>query len=370
MKENKPVDAQKQLLQKYLDGKCTPEESRQVLNWFYRIDPDVASAPSSDDRSKSLERSKSKIMRRLDGVPEPEQCPEKKLFDWKRFSLAAAVLVLVSFALSTYWKNNLDPDPVQLAAQIPDTTGVYKNDIMPGSSYAYLSYRGEKRAIDQKNQPYKFTDKQSAHSRYLVEVPHAGTYKLQLADGTSVWLNSSSSLDYPDDFGDQERRVKLTGEAYFEVTKDKNRPFRIEVAGSLIEVLGTSFNVNAYAAQVNTTLVEGKVKILTGNIERFLLPGEEASIGPEEIKIEQTDVSKQIAWQRGEFYFDGNNLQEILQQIARWYDVEIVNGETLKLSSSYRGSLSRDSKLSEVLNLLAYATKRKFEIDGRKVYIQ
>lgn len=368
MKENKPIDAQKQLLQKYLDGQCSPEESRQVLNWFYRIDPDVASESSAEVRSKSLENSKSKIMNQLDAVP--EQWPEKKLFDWKRFSLAAAVLLMVSFAVTTYWKNNFQLDQVHLASQIPDTTGVYKNDIMPGSSYAYLSYQGDKRAVSQKNQPYKFNNTPTGHNRYLVEVPNAGTYKLQLADGTSVWLNSSSTLDYPDEFGDQERRVKLTGEAYFEVSKDKKRPFRIEVAGSIIEVLGTSFNVNAYSTQVNTTLVEGKVKILKGNVERLLLPGEEAQIHNDEIKIEQTDVSKHIAWQRGEFYFDGNNLQEILSQIARWYDVEIMNGETLTLNSSYTGSLSRDSKLSEVLNLLAYATKKKFEIDGRKVYIK
>lgn len=365
MKENKPIDSQKQLLQKYLDGQCTPEEHRLLLNWFYSIEDDQSQETSDTERIQSLGRSKSIVMDQLDVTSDSN--PVRKMFDWKRFSVAAAVIVLVSIATLYFVKNNIQLKEVHLAAQIPDSTGTYKNDILPGSSYAYLSYKGKKSEI----KDHQLSKSNVPHSsNYFVEVPNAGTYKLELEDGTLVWLNSSSTLDYPDAFGVKERRVKLTGEAYFEVKKDKNRPFRIEVEGSTVEVLGTSFNINAYADQVNTTLVEGKVKILKGNHEHELLPGEEALIKGDEIKIQQTDVSKHIAWQRGEFYFDGNNLQDILSQIARWYDVEIINAEALTLNSSYKGSLSRELKLSEILNSLAYVTKKKFEIDGRKVIIK
>lgn len=367
MKENKPIDSQKQLLQKYLNGQCTPEEHRQLLNWFYSIEDDPSQQPSDAERIQSLGRSKSILMDQLDVFSETK--PIRKPLNWKRFSVAAAVLMIASITTLYFFKNNIQSKQVYLAAQIPDSTGLYKNDIMPGSSYAFLSYQGTKSEIKD-HQISKSKINPSHTNSYLVEVPNAGTYKLELEDGTLVWLNSSSTLDYPDAFGHDERRVKLTGEAYFEVSKDKNRPFRIEVEGSTVEVLGTSFNINAYTSQVNTTLVEGRVKILKGNQERELLPGEEASIKGDEIKIQQTDVSKHLAWQRGEFYFDGNNLQDILLQIARWYDVEIINAEALTPNSSYTGSLSRESKLSEVLNSLAYVTKKKFEIDGRKVIIK
>lgn len=101
-----------------------------------------------------------------------------------------------------------------------------------------------------------------------------------------------------------------------------------------------------------------------------MIPGEEAVIKGNEIKIAQTDPSKNTAWQRDEFYFDGNNLQDIVGQLARWYDVDFINSELLTGTSTYKGSINRDSKLSTVLNVLAFATQRKFEINGRKVIIE
>lgn len=369
MSGNKPIDPRKQLLQKYLDGQCTPEEKRQVLNWFYSNELDSSQKLLEEQRVNSLGNVKRALMENLEeGLPLDSI---KKRFNWMKYSIAAAaVLLLLSIGAIVYKNSSFRKEEFELAALVPDVSGMYKNDILPGSIHAYRSYQGNKPEL-LTDQPKKIQHQLSNHvGNYLVEVPKAGTFKLQLEDGTIVWLNSSSSLDYPEIFSKQERRVKLKGEAYFEVSSDADRPFRIDVEGTTIEVLGTSFNINAYEKQVNTTLVEGKVKILKGGQERYLLPGQEGMVVGNDIDIEATDVVKSTAWKRGEFYFDRNNLQDILAQLARWYNVEVINGESLTLNSSYTGSISRASKLSDVLNVLAYATKKKFEIDGRKVIVK
>src|SRR5690606_38930997 len=130
-----------------------------------------------------------------------------------------------------------------------------------------------------------------------------------------------TEISYPERFGSNERRVQLKGEAYFEVAKDAKRPFRIVADKTIIEVLGTTFNVNAYKNKVTTSLVEGSVKIIKDGQQKMLKPGQEAIVQDNEIKIEKVDLDKSTAWQRGEFYFEGNNLEEIFGQISRWYDV-------------------------------------------------
>ncbi|WP_293918081.1 MULTISPECIES: FecR family protein [unclassified Sphingobacterium] len=356
----------KKLLQKYLNGQCTPEEEQQVIEWFYSFGDELPSA--EQDSTDSLKRSKSVILDQIER--EEDTQTSSGFFTWKRLLVAAVMLVVMGGLLGIYWKSNYTSHAVELAAVIPDSSGQYKNDIMPGSSYAVITYPNGKRetAIDSVSDHNLHST--AENGLLTVEVPKAGKYKLTLSDGTNVWLNSSSELSYPTVFHSDQRIVKLSGEAYFDVAKDPNRPFRIELNGSVIEVLGTSFNVNAYTDEISTSLVEGKVKIISGQKETLLSPGNEALIKGGEVAVSPADIQKNTAWQRGEFYFDSDNLSEIIKEVARWYDVEIVNAESLIVNTTYKGAISREAKLSEVLNILSSATQRRFEIDGRKVIVK
>ncbi|SUJ02640.1 fec operon regulator FecR [Sphingobacterium spiritivorum] len=355
----------KKLLQKYLDGQCTPEEEQQVIEWFYSFEEEDLSVPEQAD---VLKRSKSAL---LDQIQEEDNTiVSRRFFTWKRMLIAAVVLIVMGGVLGIYWKNNSLSSTVDLAAVIPDSTGQFKNDIMPGSSYAVITYPNGKRETTADPQADHSLSSSAGIGMLSVEVPNAGKYKVILSDGTNVWLNSSSKLTYPATFDSDQRIVKLSGEAYFDVAKDANRPFRIELNGSVIEVLGTSFNVNAYTDEISTSLVEGKVKIITGQKETFLSPGNEAIIKGSDVAVTPADIQKNTAWQRGEFYFDSDNLEEIINQVARWYDVEIVNAESLTVNTTYKGAISRETKLSEVLNILSLATQRRFEIDGRRVIVK
>jgi ferric-dicitrate binding protein FerR (iron transport regulator) len=206
-----------------------------------------------------------------------------------------------------------------------------------------------------------------------VSTPKGGQYQLTLSDGSKVWMNAASSIRFPVVFSANERRVELTGEAYFEIAKDATRPFRINVAGKQeVEVLGTHFNVNAYydESEIRTTLLEGKIKV-SGLLKTVILaPGQQAKLesNGNPIVIANVDLEEVIAWKAGNFYFDRADLKTILRQFSRWYDVEVVY-ETEVINRYFFAIINRNSKLSEVLKALQ-ANGVKFRIEGRKLIVQ
>ena len=159
-----------------------------------------------------------------------------------------------------------------------------------------------------------------------ISVMRGGEYKLCLDDGTVVWLNSESEFEYPETFSEKERRVKLSGEAYFEVQKDPERAFIVESGGTSVKVLGTTFNLSAYANDpaVVTTLVSGKVEVQTGKENRILTPGRQAIVDKESntVSVHEVDTRLYTAWIQGVFEFDGMPLQDITNRLSRWYDVQ------------------------------------------------
>lgn len=367
MTENTPNEQARKLLEKYLKGACTAEEEQLVIHWFYNQDNEPAI--SEEQKKEALGRSKSNLMRKIEAESITSQSPLLVRPRRKIWAVAASLVLALATTVILSRKINTT-ESIHLAALIEDSSGKYKNDVLPGAHYADLTYPdGQKLTLEQKEDDAKIHSKK-VEGQLKLEVPVAGTYQLTLSDGTKVWLNSSSALQYSNEFTDGERRVKLTGEAFFEVAKDSQRPFRIEVENSVIEVLGTSFNVKAYKSDVSTSLVEGKVKILNNGKETYLTPGNEAIIKATEVTVCTADIVKNTAWQRGEFYFDSSDLSEIFEQIGRWYNVEFVNLADIKTSNTYAGSISRESKLSEVLNILSYVTNRQFEIDGREIRIK
>ena len=211
-----------------------------------------------------------------------------------------------------------------------------------------------------------------------ISVPRGGKFKITLSDGTSVWLNASSSLTYPVQFSGGDRKVKLTGEAYFEVAKQtkkgekkKRVPFIVETAKQRVEVLGTVFNIKAYADEedIKTTLIEGSVKISAESTygPKILKPGQQGILNNGNIAIKEVNISHAIAWKQGDFTFDAMPLEEIMRQIARWYDVEVVYEGKID-QTRLGGSISRSKNIQEVLDVLKL-TGIHFNLKGRRIMI-
>lgn len=210
-----------------------------------------------------------------------------------------------------------------------------------------------------------------------IHTPVGSQYKVVLTDGTKVWLNALSSITYPVDFMAADRRIKVEGEAYFEVEKvvgadGKKKPFTVDLAGYKIAVLGTKFNVKSYADEPHstTTLVEGRVKILNGYKSVELLPGYQARIatGQSQIKVEEVDVLPVISWKEGYFSFEQEKITAVMNEIARWYGVEVVYLHNPK-DVHFAGRIPKHNSLEQVLEVLELTGGCKFKREGRRVLV-
>ncbi|MBC7628143.1 FecR family protein [Ferruginibacter sp.] len=205
-----------------------------------------------------------------------------------------------------------------------------------------------------------------------VSTPRGGQYQIVLSDGSKVWLNAASSIRFPTAFSGSLREVELTGEAYFEVAKNKEKPFQVKVRDMKIAVLGTHFNVKAYEdeAETKTSLLEGSVKIIQGKEVGLLKPGQQAVINfkDDKVKIATADMVEVIAWKNGLFRFEGANIETIMREIGRWYDVEIVYAGKVPMRR-FEGKINRNAGLSEVLRILELSNV-KFSIAGKKIIVQ
>ena len=218
------------------------------------------------------------------------------------------------------------------------------------------------------------SSKESIHPIFnTINIPRGGEFNLILADGTRVYLNAMSSFKYPVKFSGKTREVELSGEAYFEVTKDASRPFIVKTSAINIEVLGTSFNLNAYenTEKIVTTLVEGSVKInsLKNSDNRLLVPEDQATfnIKTGQTEIEKVDVNLYSAWKDGNLIFYDTRLEEIMNTLTRWYsaDVSYVNASVKDLRFS--GNLNRYGDISQILDIIKSTGKINIEINKNTI---
>jgi transmembrane sensor len=205
----------------------------------------------------------------------------------------------------------------------------------------------------------------------VLNVPTGRTYRVELSDGTAVWLNNVSELTFPVAFNkSKERIVTLKGEAYFEVFHDASRPFKVNVNGTEVTVLGTKFNINTFnKGTVTTTLLEGSVKIANKQMVRLLRPGQQAIAGQGDISISNADLQKAIAWKNGYFSFREEEIEPILEQIARWYNIEIKYSGNLSPGLHYSGKIPRSETLEEVLIILTDITGLQFKTTGKTLWV-
>jgi ferric-dicitrate binding protein FerR (iron transport regulator) len=205
-----------------------------------------------------------------------------------------------------------------------------------------------------------------------LEVPVATDFQIELSDGTIVFLNADSRLKYPTSFGSTERKVYLEGEAYFEVSKDAVRPFRVETKDVVIEVLGTSFNVNAYPEQssTSTTLATGKVQINKGEQQVLLQPGEQACSTDTGFIVHTVDVREFISWKDGLFIFNNMSLEQIMRQMERWYGLSVtfLNPEVKKYT--FTGMINKHLVPEETFSVIQKTVNVQFTISGKQVIIK
>lgn len=307
------------------------------------------------------------------------------------FSAVAAVLLLMIGGVVYYYL-----PPGSKSAEQPVIVQSNPADLPPGSKRATLVLSDHSRidldgtgagVIGQQGSAtiekltdgsvqYKAGNDGAAAGMQLLEIPNGGYYALQLADGSRCWVNAGSSLRFPAVFNGPERRVILTGEAYFEVAKNSRRPFIVETEqGHEIRVTGTKFNVNAYANEPaeRTSLIEGSVTVSAGTQVKKLTAGREASwsrLG-EALSVAEAPVEASTRWMSGQFSFNRAGLPEIMRQLARWYDVEVSMPGNLGKEWQLQGAFSRNIPLNELLSILKrYDDSVDFIVEGRKLVVK
>ena len=359
----------RELLEKYNAGLCTEAEKALVersLLEFNEHEIDL-----SQDR---LDKLKEEVYAEL-----PIHRREKvRLYAWA--SAAAAVVILI-LAIA-HWKleENLllmdQPKLVQDVAPMGNRATLRIGD-------ASVALAGDKGGVVVDGAVVKYLDGSQLEKEYndqtsqTLSTPNGSTYQLVLQDGTKVWLNAASSISYPSSFvGAGERRVSITGEAYFEVANDKLRPFIVASRHQMIRVLGTHFNVNDYRDQGTTvtTLLEGSVRVsdAEGKGSKVMKPMEQLIAGGGVSYLKPVDVELAMAWKNGKLEFRDADIKTIMKQVARWYDLEVEYKGELG-DRIFSGSVSRSSNLSVLLKILAYSDiKFTLEINGthRKLIVE
>lgn len=205
-------------------------------------------------------------------------------------------------------------------------------------------------------------------------IPRGGEYTLRLSDGTVVYLNSETVLHYPVQFVGEERRVELSGEAYFEVARDVAHPFIVETPHSRVQVLGTSFNLRSYQDEkkIAATLVEGKVRFIADAGKQVnLMPGEQAVLdGEGRLTKREVDTYLYTAWKDGNFVFYKQPLEEVMRIVARWYDVEVHFIDSSQRGVIFTGNVKRYDDFSKIVRMLEMTGNTEFSINGRNIFIR
>ena len=328
---------------------------------------------------KDQERGRQIMESRWRTVKSPTIRKTVRWITWSKY--AAVILLFVSMGI--FWFVNEKKQEVEnvtvakiehgsMKAQLVLANG-RKVDLVPETNLQ-LEEEGGTRILTLDNMvKYSGMDSlvgQSAEVKYnTLIVPRGGEFSLELADGTRVWLNTESKLRYPVAFTGEERRVEMDGEVYFEVAKNREKPFVVTVNGVDIRVLGTSFNVSAYQEDVVTTLVTGKVQLKKGDEQVVLLPNQQAIWSDDKFKVKQVDARNYVLWKEGIFYFEDVDLETILDDMARWYNVTIfyVNPTLKKMKFSVE--IKRYEDINEILRRIEQTKRVKFEIKDRTINV-
>ncbi|SKC95958.1 FecR family protein [Chitinophaga ginsengisegetis] len=370
------------LLSKHLKGNLTPEEASELQAWI--ADNEQRRQLWDDINDAGVQQVALKLIAQYNEnealehflarhSPHTQPAPEQRIPFLQRWKWAAAAAAIIFMAGALYWFQSQRQAPTGFTNNAPVT------DISPGKNGAILKLAdGSSIALDslangvvatQNGTPIVLDNGALVYGRggnknneiayNIITTPNGRQFRVALPDGTQVWLNAASSIRYPTVFDGKHRNVEITGEVYFEVAPDARTPFQVTVLNNArIEVLGTHFNVNAYANEESqhTTLLEGAVKVISlkehaSDLSRkgiVLRPGQQLQLSEIPRVIDNADIDKIMAWKNGLFDFDGMDLKYAMKQIARWYDVEIVYRGTVPDIKFY-GKISRNISLAGLI---------------------
>jgi transmembrane sensor len=361
------------LVQRYLDNTATQEE----LELFFHL---LREGKLDDhlDKISSAPQHATPVFP-LKSAP----AAGRPTYSLVRYSVAASLILFISAGIYLVLRKT-GTTPSQDATAKNITTPV----AVPGTKKATLLLSdGRTIALDKADQTIRDgnteivakdnslvyqANAQAGNSYNTITTPKGGEYQLTLPDGSVVWLNAESSLRYPVAFTGAERIVELKGEAYFEVAKNAAQPFIVQSKQAAVKVLGTHFNVMAYDDEnyMKTSLEEGSVLVMKNGQQQVLKPGEGATIadGGNSIAVASADLTHDLAWKNGQFYFNKTELTTIMKQIARWYDLEIRYSGTVP-QQRFVGRISRNTNLSDVLDLLRLS-EVKFSMTGKTLIVE
>lgn len=366
------------LAEKIQQGSINDEETIFFDKWYNGLSKKELNIDSQYAKNKN--QLKRRIFRRIQNdIKSTEKVPA--LFHWKKLAIAAS-LVLGTILGSLYFylhddHSINDPQPIIVAGKnnailtLADGSKINLSEAANG----LISHTANVDIIKTSSGSIQYKSQTSSSNKptayNTIEAPAGGKWSLTLPDGTQVWLNSSSSITYPTQFSATERKVKIKGEAFFDVAHNKKAPFIVSSGQQLIRVLGTEFNVEAYEedAVAKTTLLKGAVAIESGNKTVKLVPGEQAKWNGKEIIKEVVDTEAAIAWKEGYFKFN-ENIESILTKISRWYNVEIIYLSKPDPATTFSGKIARDRNLNSVLKMLEYDGNIHFQIQGRRVIVK
>lgn len=373
-----------ELLNKYTDGTCTPEEKALIDRW-YLLESSGQRLANEDEDLSAVKTEMWMAIREMSGIEGQRRRTGRII---KAISIAASIIIIISTGLYFYKLRKVQ-EIVQAGKPAP-----IQKDIDPGGNKAVLTLAdGSKIVLDDSGQGFiasqaginirkspdgsivydmQGAENQKAASEIYntIETPKGGKYQLILPDGSKVWMNAASSLRFPAVFKGKERHVELTGEAYFEVAKNKKLPFTVQTKDQTIYVTGTQFNVMAYndESYSATTLIEGTVQVSNTSQKLIMEPGEQVvNKGGTPLIKREVAVEEAIAWKNGLFQFNNTDIQTVMRQISRWYDVSVEYQGAVP-SNHFGGYISRDSKLSQVLKMLELSGVR-FSIEENKIIV-
>lgn len=396
-------DKLKRLLYQYFNNSIDPEDCVELIKY---IDANPEKVTEILDHQRFnlntgpvfADTSADQVFQRIQSdkrfhTPQPEYKQQSaiiRFFQKQWFSVAAILLVCISITLlktnnTTHIGNNrlagnsnklvIVPGGNKATLTLSNNKVIVLNNAANGvlanlgSSNVRTVHNAE---LVYKNSPGNTTSAIDENAINTLSTPRGGQYQVVLSDGTKVWLNSASSISYPVAFTGNERRVKLTGEAYFEVAKNKDKPFYVSMNNVQVRVLGTHFNIAAYNNDddVTATLLEGSVQVTKNNSMSLLKPGQQAVVpdGNDDIHVAPADIEQVMAWKNGYFSFNDENITDIMKRVSRWYDVEVEYKDNIK-DQQFGGIYDRSKSLTDLLHYLEKLGKVHFEIEGRRVIV-
>lgn len=394
------------LLEKFERGEASPTELQELEVWYqsFESNGNITDNLSHQEETYARENLLTRILARVNTMPQAQQHLQADQYKktrtlWPRIAAAAAIFIFLS--AGGYFLFQRQRPNVELAQQLTE-------DFAPGSNKAVLTLAGGEKMVLTGIKNGQLAVQGNAVIRKTaggelvygtagpgngkvvyntISTPRGGQYQLRLADGTAAWINAASTITYPVTFSGKNRTVEITGEVYFEVAHNAEKPFLVKSKGQTVEVLGTHFNINAYAdeEETKTTLLEGRVHVFSaavssegkyGTVDKdapernvILSPGQQAVFNKNTLRKTAADLSTALAWKSGYFQFINADIKTVMRQVSRWYNVDVVfEGPVTK--EVFTGRISRSRNISQVLKMVQGSKSVQLTFSGRRIMVK